>query len=138
MAATHYLLTQAQLNIGGSQFEGQISEMTVSNDTKDGETVFTFGGDASSFVEPKDAKFTLELKAFADWTLGGISDFLWTHDGEEVSFQLDHHPNEVGSHVRFTGTVQIKAPSAGGEVRTTEETEASLSIVGTPTYSRIG
>lgn len=137
-AATNYKLKIAVLTIGGSQFQGQITEMTINNDTDDAEIFNTYGGDGSSFAEAAEPSFQLELKGFADWTLGGFSDFLWAHNGETVAFTLDHHPDVVGSYVRWTGNVQIKAPSAGGEIRTTELTETSLAIVGTPVYSRVG
>ena len=137
MAAINYKLKVATLNLGGTEFQDQITTMQITNDTDDGETFFTFGGDDASFIEAADPSFTLELTAFADWTLGGISDYLWAHDGETVTFQLDHHPDVVGSHVRWAGSVQIKAPGAGGEIRTTETTETTLVIVGAPIYSRI-
>jgi hypothetical protein len=138
LAATHYKLNDAVLNIGGSEFQAQVTQMTVNNNTGDPERFYTYGGTTSSFVEAADPEFTLDLSGFADWTLGGFSDYLWAHDGETVSFQLDWHPTVVGSHVRWSGSVQVKAPNSGGEIRSTETTETSLAIVDAPTYSRIG
>lgn len=138
MSATHYKLNDAVLDIGGSQFQAQITDMKVSNNTGDATQYATFGGPTSSFVEAADPSYTLDLKGFADWTLGGFSDFLWAHDGETVVFQLDWHPTIVGSHVRWSGQVQIKAPNSGGEIRTTELTETSQAIVDKPLYQRIG
>ena len=138
MAATNYKLKVATLDIGGSQFQGQVTQMTIENNTDDPTIFYTFGGDGSSFAEAAEDSYVLSLTGFADWTLGGFSDFLWAHDGETVTFQLDHHPDVVGSHVRWTGQVQIKAPTSGGEIRTTETTETTLGIVGKPVYSRVG
>ena len=131
-------LREAVLDIGGSQFHAQINDMQVVNDTDDAEQFHTYGGDDSSFAEPADPNYNLALKGFADWRVGGFSDFLWVHDGETVTFQLDHHPNIVGEHVRWSGQVNIKAPNAGGEIRTTELTESTLKIIGKPAYARIG
>jgi hypothetical protein len=138
VAATNYKLKTAVIDIGGTDFQDQITTFNINNDTDDGETFDTFGGPNAAFVEAADASFTLEITAFADWSLGGISDYLWAHDGETVTFQVDHHPDVVGSHVRVSGQLQIKAPSMGGEIRTTETTETTLVIVGKPTYTRIG
>lgn len=137
-AATHYKLTKATLNIGGSQFQSQINDMQVVNDTGDATIFHTYGGDESSFAEAAEPDYKLALKGFADWTVGGFSDYLWAHDGETVAFTLDHHPDVVGSFVRWTGQVQVKASTVGGEIRTTELTESTLAIVGKPAYSRIG
>lgn len=131
-------LKRSLLEIGGENFEAQTTDIQVVNDTDDGEQFHTYGGDESSFVEDADPSFSLQLKGFSDWRVGGFSDFLWANDGATVAFQLDHYPDVVGEHVRWSGTVKVKAPTAGGEIRTTEVTEATLKIVGKPDYDRIG
>ncbi len=75
---------------------------------------------------------------YSDWRSGGISDYLQENDEVQVSFQLDHHPDIVGEHVRWTGDVKIKAPTVGGDVRTTETTAVTLQCVGKPEYERVG
>lgn len=138
MTANNRKLKIITLDIGGSEFQAQLTDWKITNDTDDAEIKYTFGGDDEAFAEEADASFKLELKFYSDWRSGGISDFLWAHDGETVTFQLDHLPDIVGEHVQWGGSVQIKAPSVGGEIRTTEVTEATLAIVGKPVYARIG
>lgn len=137
MTAHNRKLKIITLDIDGSEFQAQLREWTLNNGTGDGETFYTYGGDAESFIEAAEAEFTLECTFFADWRSDGISSYLWAHDGETVTFQLDHHPDIVGEHVRWSGSLQIKAPSVGGEVRTTEETAVTFTIVGKPTFERV-
>lgn len=137
MVANNRKLKIITLDIGGSQFQAQLSEWKIVNDTDDAEIRYTFAPDGA-FAESADDSYQLELKFYADWRSGGVSDFLWAHDGETVTFMIDHLPDIVGEHVRWTGSVQIKAPDVGGEVRTTEITETTLAIVGKPVYARIG
>ena len=47
-------------------------------------------------------------------------------------------PFGVGEHVRLPGTIPLKAPSFGGDVRATEEINTTLTFVGKPVYSRVG
>lgn len=135
MTAQHKKLTTSVLDIGGSTFEAQMTDIQIVNDTDDPEQFYTY--DNSSFYEAADPSFSLQLTGFADWTSGGFSDFLWTHDGETMDFTLDHHNGVTGWHVQWSGEVFVKAPSAGGEVRATETSEVTLGIVGAPTYTRI-
>lgn len=118
-------------------FECQIQNWNVENNTEDGERYYAQCPDGE-FREEAEPDYALSLTFFADWQLDGISDYLWTNDGQEVAFTLDHHPDVVGEHVRWTGTVKIKAPNVGGEGRTTEMTEVTLPIKGKPVYSRVG
>ena len=132
------------LLIGGSSFEAQCKSWTLNNNTKTGDTTFTFGGnpddptEPGAIVEDTDPDWTLDLTLLADWSSGGISDYLMIHDGETVSLQIDHLINQVGEHVRFIGSVKLTAPSVGGDANATEETQVSLKVVGRPNYSRIG
>lgn len=130
--------------LGGSSYEQQLKSWTLTNNTKVGDTTFTFGGNPDdstqpgAIVEDTDPDWTLDLTFLADWSSGGISDYLTIHDTETAAFVLDHLPNQVGEHVRWVGSVKLAAPSVGGDANTTEETSASLKIVGAPVYSRIG
>lgn len=138
MAAHNRKLKEITFDLGGTEFQVQLKEWTLNNGTGDGETFYTFGGDDAAFIEAAEAEFTLELVFYSDWRSGGISDYLWANNEQTVTFQLDHHhENTAGEHVRWSGSLQIKAPTVGGEARTTEETPVTLKIVGTPTYSRI-
>lgn len=133
MSVQQRKLVSALLDIGGMQFEGQVDDYQIKNGTDDGKVFYTYGG---SFAEAAEDSYTLDLKFYADWQINGMNDFLWDHDGETVAFQLDHHPDVPGWHVRFNGDVQIKAPSVGGTVRETEKTDMSLVCVGKPVKSR--
>jgi hypothetical protein len=121
----------------------QLNSWTVQNNTALGTKTFTYAGDSqiglnSEFRLETDNDYSLALKFFADWRSGGISDFLIAYNKQYAAFQLDHHPNYVGEHVRWSGTCYLWAPSVGGDVRITEETTVTMPILGLPTYTRIG
>lgn len=138
MAAHNRKLKAITFDLGGTEFQVQLKSWTLNNNTGDGETFYTFGGDAEAFIESAEGEYTLDLVFYSDWRSGGISDYLWENNEVTVAFQLDHHhENTVGEHVRWSGSVQIKAPTVGGEARVTEETPVTLKIVGTPTYTRV-
>lgn len=138
MAVNHRKLMKATLTIGGVEFQNQLRNFNLSNDTDDPEQFHTYGGEGESFAEPADDSYTLELEFYADWRSNGISDYLTANDGNTVEFQIDHHPDVVGEHIRRAGDVLIKAPNMGGEIRTTELTETTLTVIGKPSYERIG
>jgi hypothetical protein len=126
--------------LSGTAFQCQLSDWTLENNSDDGDKRYTYCGPPESdgeFREETEPDFALTLKFFSDWRAGGISDFLWLNDDTDALFVLDHHPDIVGEHVRWSGTVRIKAPNVGGEARTTEVTECTLQIIGMPTYARI-
>lgn len=124
-----------EFSVDGTQFECQVRSWNLANNTDDGDVMYTLCPDGE-FREDTDPDFSLELTAFADWRSDGISDFLWSHDGETLDFQLDHHPDIPAEHVRWTGQVKVKAPNVGGEARATEQTEITLPVIGKPTYTR--
>lgn len=136
MSATHNRKVKLiELSIGATAFQCQVQTWQVVNNTEDGEKMFSQCPDGE-FREESDPDYALEMTFFSDWRSDGISDYLTVHDGETVAWQLDHHPDIVGEHVRFAGQVKLRAPSAGGEARTTEMTEVTLPIIGKPDYSR--
>lgn len=145
MTANHRRLKQIVFSIGDDtasppipeeSLECQISSWQIVNNTEDGERFFTFCPDGE-FREDADDDYALELTFFSDWTEDGISDFLTKHDGEWLDFTLDHHPDIDGEHVRWTGKVKVKAPTVGGEVRTTETQTVTYPIKGKPVYERV-
>ena len=133
-----------QFVLGGNNYEQQIKTFNLTNNTKAGNTTFVYGGNvddptkSGAIVEDTDPDWSFDITFLADWASGGISDFLTVHDTETVAFTLDHHPNDVGEHVRWVGSLKIAAPSVGGDASSTEETQVSLKVVGAPVYSRIG
>lgn len=135
MTANHRRLKVITLDLDGDNYECQVKTWNVANNTGDGEQMYTFCP-TGVFRESADDDYALELTFFADWTTTGISDFLTANDGEDVTFQLDHHPDIVGEHVRWAGTVRVKAPSVGGDYGVTEESQVTLQCIGKPVYSR--
>lgn len=123
------------LDLDGTNFECQVKSWTLNNNTDDGDKIYTYCPSGES-IEEVDPDYSLSLTFYSDWTADGVSDFLWANDGEDITFQLDHHPDIVGEHVRWTGTLRVKAPNVGGDRGDTEETEVELQIIGTPVYSR--
>lgn len=136
MAAHNRRLKTILFTLNSVSYECQLSSWTVQNNTEDGEKMYSFCPDGE-FREEADDDYALELTFYSDWRSAGISNFLVQNDQLNASFQLDHHPGVAGEHVRWTGTVKVKAPNVGGEVRTTEMTEVTLQIIGKPTYTRI-
>lgn len=124
-----------EFSIGSVSFECQVKTWQMVNNTEDGERYYTLCPDGE-FREDAEPDYALELEAFADWRSEGLSDWLTTHDGQRVAFQLDHHPDIAGEHVRWAGFLKVRAPSAGGDARTTEMTEVTLQVEGKPVYSR--
>jgi hypothetical protein len=130
-------LKQITLDIGGDTFECQVKTWNLDPGIDDGDRIYSFCPTGED-VEETDPDPTLDLTFFADWRASGISDYLWAHSGEAAAFTLDHHPDIVGEHVRWTGTVKLKAPAVGGEARETEMTEITLQCLGMPVYTRVG
>jgi hypothetical protein len=136
MGAHNRKLKELVLDIGGTEFQIQCRKAEVQNNTDDGETFFTYGGDDGTFVEPADDSYALDLEFYADYRSNGISDYLWLQDGNTVTFQVTHNPDVPAETVSWSGSLLIKAPNALGDVRTTEITATTLQIVGKPDYTR--
>lgn len=116
-------------------FECQLNTWTINNNTEDGDKIYTLCPDGED-TEETDPDFSIDLTFFADWRSDGISDFLWSHDGETMTLTIDHHPDIALEHVKWVGQVKIKAPNVGGEARENEMTETTLQFIGKPVYSR--
>lgn len=132
-------LKAAVLTLGGNAFQWQLKDYKVVNNTEDGEKFYVYGDGsaATEFYEEAEPDYALELAFHSDWRFNGISDYLWANDQQAVAYQIDHHPELPGEKIRLTGTLKIKAPTVGGEVRTTDMTEITLPIIGKPTYTRL-
>lgn len=125
-------------------FGCQIKTWKLVNNTPDGDKMFSFCYDPDltdeenllngEFREEAEPDWQLTFDVYSDWRSGGISTFLWRHNGETVNFRLDHHPNIAGEHVAFTGRIKIKAPDVGGDARTTEMSSATLVLIGEPEF----
>ena len=123
--------------LDGQSFECQVKTWKLDPGEEDGERMYTFCEDGE-FEEETDDDPTLELSFFSDWRSNGISRYLWENGGSVVAFQLDHHPDIVGEHVRWTGDVKLKRPAVGGDARTTEVTDITLKIIGEPEFTAVG
>lgn len=135
MTAHNRKLKVVTFDLGGTEYQAQVSTWNLENNTDDPAIVYVFA-ENEEFAEDADESYALSMTFFSDWRSAGISDFLWANDGTDRAFQLDHHPDIPAEHVRWAGTVRIKAPNVGGDVRTTEVTEVTLQCVGKPVYSR--
>lgn len=129
-------LKRVTFTLGGTDYACQLRSWKINNDTEDGDPLYSYCPDGEDREETDD-RFSLELSFFSDWRSAGISEYLWTNAGARPTFVLDHHPGIVGEEQRFTGTVVIKAPSVGGEVRTTELTDVTLQCIGKPLKARL-
>ena len=130
-------IKQIEFAVDSTEFQCQVQSWQMQNNTEDGERQYTQCPDGE-FREEADPDYALEMTFFSDWRSDGISDFLTAHDGELLAFSLDHHPDIPAEHVRWSGELHVRAPNAGGEVRTTEQTEVTLQCKGKPVYARVG
>jgi len=128
-------IKQIGFRFGADAFECQVQTWQIVNNTEDGDRQYAQCPEGE-FREETDDDYALELTFFADWRSGGVSDWLWDHDRQEVTVTIDHHPDIPAEHVQWTGVVTVKAPSVGGEARTTEQTEVTLQYVGRPVKTR--
>lgn len=128
------------LTVGGSTYQGQLKTWNLANNTEDGEKIYSFGGpgEPGEDREETDPDYALEMEFYADWRSEGISDWAWAHDGETVAWSIDHHPDIAEEHVQWDGQLIVKAPSVGGEARTTEMSEVTWQVIGKPDYTRVG
>lgn len=137
MAVHNRRLKLITFTLGATEFQCQVNTWNLDPGIEDGERQYTFCADGE-FIEDTEPESTLEVRFFSDWREGGISDFLWEHNGEEADFVIDHHPNITGEHVRWTGKLKVKPGPVGGEKNTTEATEVTFQCIGLPVYSRVG
>ena len=124
-----------EFQVGAVEYQCQIKEWKLANNTDDGEKLYAFCPDGET-REEAEPDYALEIVFYADWRPDGISTFLVEHDQETAAFTLDHHPDIPAEHVRWAGSLKVKAPTVGGEARTTEMTEITLQCIGKPVYSR--
>lgn len=122
------------LTLDGQNFEGQLRQCVLANNTADGEKLYAFDG--SETREETDPDFALELGFYSDWRSDGINQFLWDNDGQRISWSAKLHPDIAAENVTFSGFLIAKAPPVGGEVRTTEQMEITLQVEGKPTLTR--
>lgn len=127
--------------LDGTEYSAQITSWNLDPGISTGDRVYTFSSEGeghNSFIEETDGSPTLEFKFVSDWTTSGLSTYLWANNMTTVDFVLDHHPDIVGEHKRWSGQVQLQAPPVGGDARVTETQDITLPIIGTPQFEEIG
>lgn len=136
MTVHHRRLKVIELEINGENYECQVQNWEIQNNTPEGDRHYTFCP-TGEFREDADDDYALQLNFFSDWRSPlGLNHFLTVNDKQLVSFTLDHHPDIPAEHVRWTGQIKVRAPNVGGEVRTEEMTDMTFPIEGKPVYSR--
>ncbi|OLL69840.1 hypothetical protein Ae168Ps1_6397c [Pseudonocardia sp. Ae168_Ps1] len=135
MAVHQRKLKLIAFDIDGATYECQIKTWKLENNTDEGDKQYSFCSDGE-FREDSDPDWSLQFEYYSDWRSGGLSDVLMLAQGRTVDFTIDHHPDIPDEHVRWSGRCTVKAPSIGGEVRTTETQEAEFPVIGQPAYSR--
>jgi hypothetical protein len=133
MTVNHRKLKLITFTLGGNSFECQVNKWMMNNNSDDGEKMYAFCPDGE-IREDAEPDYALDITFFADWRVNGVSDYLTVNDQATVAFVLDHYPDIPAEHVRWSGNCKIKAPSVGGEPRTTEMNEVTLPVIGKPTY----
>lgn len=123
------------LDVGGTTFQCQIENFNVINNTADGAKIYAMCPDGED-IEETDEDWALSLRWFADWRANGFSDFLMLNDGLNAAVTLEHHPDIPAEHTIWTGTIRIKAPNVGGDVKVTERQEQTFQFIGKPDYDR--
>lgn len=128
-------IKQIVFDLGGNTFQCQLENFLFINNTPDGEKIYSMCPDGEA-IEESDPDWALQLRFFSDWRVNGISDFLMQQDGNDVAFELEHHPDIPGEHTISSGTLRVKAPNYGGDVKATERQEVTFQIIGKPDYDR--
>lgn len=136
MSVHHRRIKYITFTLDGNSFECQVNTWTLNPGIEEGDRQYSQCPDGS-FVEETEPQPTLELRFFSDWRSAGISGWLWENNGQTVDFVLDHHPDIVGEHVRWTGKVLVRPGPVGGDVRATEITEVTLQCPELPVYERV-
>lgn len=128
--------------LDGVNYECQITDWTLKDSDKVGDKKYTYcpDGEYREEIDPDD--WTLDLKWLTDWRVGGLDRILNAAAGQdppdnELPFTLVNHPDVTGETVTWSGVIIAKRPPAGGEARSTEESEMTFTGVGDfpePTY----
>jgi hypothetical protein len=131
----HRKIKTIVLDIGGTTYQCQIENFNFINNTPDGEKIYSMCPNGVD-LEETDEDWALSLRWFADWRSGGLSDFLMLNDGQNAAVTLEHHPDIAEEHTVWEGTMRIKAPNVGGDVKVTERQEQTFQLLEKPTYTR--
>lgn len=130
------------LTVDATEISGQLKSWKFDPAFSLGDPQYTFakeGDGHNSYYEEVDPKPTLQLTFLDDWRSAGISNFLWTTAPlTVVDFQLDHHEDVPAEHITLTGSLVVLPHPIGGDVRTTEQSEQTFSVLPGYTYDHPG
>lgn len=129
-------LKYVSFELDGNEFRAQLQTWNLNDNTDDPDKIYTYGPDGQNEdSEDEVADWELALKFFSDWrTPTGLNHYLWSNAGNVVAYTIHHNLGTTGEDPTFSGEVKLKRTSVGGDVRTTEVTELTLPIIGTPDY----
>lgn len=92
-----------------------------------------------SFSQPGRSSYALHVVAAQDWSADGLARVLWEHEGESATFEYQAHGSDVGAGDApsdatpgMMGTVQLVAPTYGGEADTFAELDVTLPCASKP------
>lgn len=80
-------------------------------------------------------KYTLAGSLLQDYSTGGVVDFTWDNNGQNVPFSFT--PKD-GTAPTLTGTVRVVALKIGGEAKKRADADFSWAVIGTPTRTYPG
>lgn len=135
MSLTTHKFKNMTLDVGGVDFECQVSNFQIINNANDGAKLYSFCPTGED-VEEVDPDWSIQFTIFSDWSAGGVSDYLMSNAGDVVTFTYDHNTDIAAQHVQITGSVRLKAPNIGGDVRATETQDVTLQVLGDIVYTR--
>lgn len=117
---------QGTLKLGATDHICQIqgAVMRASNNRQD---VVTACGTTTTFV---NERFDFLVRFVQDWTSAGISNYLWDHYNQDVTFEFSPDPDGTP---KLTGTVTCPRPSMGGDALQPLVDDLVIPVVGTPT-----
>lgn len=121
--------------LDGTDYSFQLTTAQVVNNTPDGDRVFTYAASGvNEFREVPDSAWSIALKWVSDWKTAGLNRFLAANDGTTQTLAINYSPGGgAGTYDRtWTGSVVLKQPSDGGDVRTTSMSEATWNFIGVP------
>jgi hypothetical protein len=119
-----------------SDFSCQMMALNPANNTPDGDKFYTYCADGSGEGrESADPDWSVTLRGKHDWTPGGISRYLHAQDGEEIELSITFDNAVAGWERTWVGTVTVKSPGDGGDVRSPQEFEVTYQYIGAPVLS---
>lgn len=133
-------LTLGPVGTGSIDMSCQLTNVVISSAySDDGNAVTTLCGDQKPAPRKLDGR-KLEGTFVQDFDLaeadGGVTDYLWNHDLEQVAFTFT--PDETPLVISGTVTIEVPASTYGGDVNTRITSDFSWNIEGDPDRNYTG